>query len=156
MKYKNLWRRKRIKREIFRNVSLSAALTFSLSAALTLCATRLLGRCETCKGSFYTKNEYNLFYQYHKLDVEYFVIRQFFRKKQYFPRKPWKIVLIFRLTNLQGQFDPVCDGKYSFLYSCSRAWWPINDECWLVNCGIQVRIRIGSKNFELEFKIWIN
>ncbi len=29
---------------------------------------------------------------YHKLDAEYFFIRQFFWKNQYFPRKLWKSV----------------------------------------------------------------
>ncbi len=43
---------------------------------LTLFATWPLSCCATCKGSSYTKNEYNL--SYHKLDAEYFFIQQFF------------------------------------------------------------------------------
>ncbi len=47
------------------------------------------------------KNEYNLFYQ--KLDAEYLFIRQFFRKKQYFPRKPGKTFLRADLTIFYGK-----------------------------------------------------
>ncbi len=46
-----------------------------------------LGHTATCKGSSYTKNEYNLFYQ--KLDTEYFFI-QFFSKKAVFSEKTLK------------------------------------------------------------------
>ncbi len=46
---------------------------------LTLFAPRPLGRCATSKESFYTENEYKL--SYHKVDVEYFFIRNFFEKK---------------------------------------------------------------------------
>ncbi len=55
-------------------------------SALTLFATQSLGHCATCKGSSYTKNECNLFYQ--KLNAKYFLFNYFFRKKQYFLRKP--------------------------------------------------------------------
>ncbi len=55
-----------------------------------------LCHCPTCQGSSYTKNEYSLFYR--KLDAEYFFIRQFFRKKLYFQRKPQKTVLGAHLT----------------------------------------------------------
>ncbi len=37
------------------------------------------------KGSYYAKNEYNLFYR--KLDAKYFYITQFFWKKKHFWRK---------------------------------------------------------------------
>ncbi len=37
-----------------------------------------LGHCATSKGSSYTKNEYNLFYQ--KLDAEYFLFNIFLKK----------------------------------------------------------------------------
>ncbi len=85
---KNLWRRKCVRRAIFRNVEgLKGRGPFNL----TLFATRPLGHCATCQGSSYTKNEYNLFYQ--KLDAEYFFIQQFFQKKQYFQRKLRKTVL---------------------------------------------------------------
>ncbi len=75
---KNLWCRKCVRRAIFR-------------VTLTIFKTRPLGHCAICKGSSYIKNEHNLFHQ--KLDAEYFFIQQLFRKKQYFPRKPWKTVL---------------------------------------------------------------
>ncbi len=42
-------------------------------------ATQLLGHYATCQGLTYTKNEYNLFY--HKLDGEYFLFNNFFKKK---------------------------------------------------------------------------
>ncbi len=61
------------------------------ASTLNLFATRPLGHCATCQGSSHTKNEYNLFYE--KLDAEYFLIQQFFRKKQYFLRKLRKTVL---------------------------------------------------------------
>ncbi len=51
----------------------------------TLFTTRPLDHCATGKGSFYTKNEHNLFYQ--KLEAKYFFIQQFFRKKQVFAGK---------------------------------------------------------------------
>ncbi len=56
---------------------------------LTLFATRPLGHCATCK--VYLTPKMNItffFFFYQKLDAEYFFIRQFFRKKHYFPRKP--------------------------------------------------------------------
>ncbi len=61
---KNLWRRKCVRRVIFRNVEV-----------------RVEGgcHCATCQESSYTKNEYSL--SYRKFDAEYFFIQQFFRKK---------------------------------------------------------------------------
>ncbi len=50
----------------------------------------------TCKGLPYNKNEYNLFHP--KLDAEYFLINNFSRKQQYFPRKQWETVLGAHLT----------------------------------------------------------
>ncbi len=76
--------------EIFWNVS-KGLRGLCAPSTLTLFATRPLGHCVTCKGSSYTKNEYNFFYQ--KLDAEYFFIQQFFRKKQYFLKNPWKTAL---------------------------------------------------------------
>ncbi len=47
-------------------------------STLTLFASQPLGHCATCKGPSYTKNQYNLFY--HKLDAEYFLFNNFFKK----------------------------------------------------------------------------
>ncbi len=52
-------------------------------------ATRPLGHCTTCKGSSYTKNEYNLFY--HKLDAEYFLFDNFFEKGNIFRENSEKL-----------------------------------------------------------------
>ncbi len=78
---KNLWRRKCFRRGILQNVEVREA-PFNPYFVCNM-ADRSL--CD-CQMSSYTKNEYNLFYQ--KLDAEYFFIQQFFRKKQYFLRKP--------------------------------------------------------------------
>ncbi len=85
---KKLWRRKCVRRGIFRTL---------LPLQPLLCLQHVqLCHCATCQGLSYTKNEYGLFYQ--KFDAEYFFIRQFFRKKLYFQRKPQKTVLGAHLT----------------------------------------------------------
>ncbi len=89
--WKNLWRRTCVRKAIFRNVEVRVRPIQPL-----LFLPPGFNRCATCKGSSFTKNEYNISYQ--KLDAEYFLIQHFFRKKQYFPRKPWKTVLGAYLT----------------------------------------------------------
>ncbi len=87
----NLWRRKCVKRAIFRNIEVIRPLQPLLCLQhVQLC------QCATCQGSSYTKNEYSFFYQ--KFDAKYFFIRQFFRKKLYLQRKPQKTVLGAHLT----------------------------------------------------------
>ncbi len=54
-----------------------------------------------CQGSPYMKNEYNFFHR--KLNDEYFLFNNFFEKKQYFLRKPWKTVLETDLTIFYGK-----------------------------------------------------
>ncbi len=88
---KNLWRRKCVRRAIFRNVEVRV----EGAQHVQLC------HCATCQGSSYTRNEYNLFYQ--KFDSEYFFIQQFFRKKLYFQRKQQKTVLVANLTIFRGK-----------------------------------------------------
>ncbi len=51
-------------------------------------ATGQLGHCATCKGSSYTKDEYNRFY--HKLDAEYFYSTMY-STKAVFSSKPEKL-----------------------------------------------------------------
>ncbi len=70
-------------------------LFFGVTKFIQLC------HCATCQGLTYTKNEYSLFYQ--KFYAEYFLIRQFFQKTQYFQRKPQKIVFGGTFDNFLGK-----------------------------------------------------
>ncbi len=72
IKKKNLWRRKCVRR----------AIPIEEGRSKGLLATWPLGHCASCKGSSYTKNEYNLFYQ--KLHAEYFLFKKFFAKSSIF------------------------------------------------------------------------
>ncbi len=64
---------------------------------LTLFATRPLGYCATCKGSSYTKNVNNFFYQ--KSDAQYFLLDNFFKKSSIFRENReklfWKLIWRF-------------------------------------------------------------
>ncbi len=51
----------------------------------------------------YLTQKMNITSFYQKLDAEYFFIWQFFRRKQYFPRKLWKIILGSYLTIFWGK-----------------------------------------------------
>ncbi len=64
---KKIWRKKSVRRAIFRNVEVMVK-----EGEYFVCNTDAAGSLCDCQGSFYTKNEYKLFYQ--KLDTEYFFI----------------------------------------------------------------------------------
>ncbi len=92
---KKLWRRKCIRRGIFRTVEVRVKEVIAPFNPYFLCNRAKGSLCDL--GSSYTKNEYNLFYQ--KLDAEYYFIRQFFPKSSIFRKKQWKTALghIWRL-----------------------------------------------------------
>ncbi len=95
-KIKNLWRRKCVRRGIFRNVEVRVEGSEAPLNPYFVCNSSKLYHCVTCLGSSYTKNEYSLFYQ--EFDAEYFLNRHFF-----FQRKPQKTVLGSHLTTFQGK-----------------------------------------------------
>ncbi len=69
-KYKNLWRRKCVRRKIFRNVEVRVEWRGRSPLQPLLCLQHLqLCHCAICQGSSYTKNEYSFFYR--KFDAEY-------------------------------------------------------------------------------------